>query len=325
MRVDDLIRKSVVYVGDANSKPFVPHGTGFMAASFIGDSGYQSVVTARHVLEGIGPDVHLRLNRLDGRAQVIPLEGHTWKEHPSGKVDLAAFPTLIPKDVFDIKHIDVDGEMMFTDYKNPEAVFGLGDEVIVAGMFQQRLGETRNLPIIRTGTIAAMPEEKIETSYGYHDAYLVEVRSIDGLSGSPVFVSNSLMQTKDGKLAPTEKLNFKFLGVLLGTNEVINPKDFVDIRQPGTGENDQAGVRTLLNTGIGIVAPADLVIETVKHPETEERRMNAKVQREKERRYRPSSAVTPEPPTKDENPQHKEDFNSLLDAAVTGPESEDQT
>ena len=32
-----------------------------------------------------------------------------------------------------------------------------------------------------------------------------------------------------------------------------------------------------------------------------------------------------EPATTAENPQHKEDFNSLLGAAVPGPQSEDQT
>lgn len=31
------------------------------------------------------------------------------------------------------------------------------------------------------------------------------------------------------------------------------------------------------------------------------------------------------PPTTDENPRHKEDFNYLLDAAVKGPQSNDQT
>ncbi len=100
MRVDDQIRKSIVYVGDANEKPFLPHGTGFIAITFIDDFGYQSVVTARHVLEGIEPDVHLRLNRLDGGAQVIPLQREMWRDHPSGEVDLVACPTLIPKDEF---------------------------------------------------------------------------------------------------------------------------------------------------------------------------------------------------------------------------------
>lgn len=290
MRVDDLIRKSVVYVGDANSKVFSPRGTGFIAASFIGDRGYQSVVTARHVLEGIGPDVHLRLNRRDGKAQVIPLEGHAWRNHPSGKIDLAACATLIPKEEFDIMHIDVDGEMMFTDYKKPNSMFGLGDEVIVAGMFQQRLGEARNLPIIRCGTIAAMPEEKIETSYGYHDAYLIEVRSIDGLSGSPVFASTSLMRLQDRKIGPSEKINFKFLGVLLGTNEVKNDRDFLKVRQGGDLNDEEQVVRTMLNTGIGIVAPADLVVETVKHPETERRREESFARKEKERRRSASEA-----------------------------------
>ena len=279
VRIDDVIRKSVVYVGDANGKPFVPHGTGFITVYFVGDSGYQNVVTARHVIDGIGPDIHLRVNTRGGPARVIPTEGNAWKEHPSGNVDLVTCPTLIPKDQFDIMHIDIDGGMMFKDYLNKDGTFGLGDEVFVAGMFISRLGDARNLPILRTGTIAAMPEEKIETSYGRHLAYLVETRSIDGLSGSPVFAFTSLTNIKNGQIQPTQNLCFGFIGVLLGTNDVVNRRDFISIQREGDDEEAE-GVYPMLNTGIGIVAPADLVVETVKHPEITERRLAAKKERQ---------------------------------------------
>ena len=45
-----------------------------------------------------------------------------------------------------------------------------------------------NLPIVRLGAIAAMPGEYIKTDWGCLRAYLIEARSIGGLSGSPVFI-----------------------------------------------------------------------------------------------------------------------------------------
>lgn len=36
-------------------------------------------------------------------------------------------------------------------------------------------------------------------------------------------------------------------------------------------------------------------------------------------------SVSQAPPTTDDNLRHKEDFNSLLDAAVKGPQPDDQT
>ena len=68
---------------------------------------------------------------------------------------------------------------------------GIGDELITVGLFTQRHGAQKKIPIVRSGIIAAMPDEPFEdqnTGKPYH-AYLVEARSIGGLSGSPVFVS----------------------------------------------------------------------------------------------------------------------------------------
>jgi hypothetical protein len=63
---------------------------------------------------------------------------------------------------------------------------GLGDEVVIAGLFTQRHGRDRNLPILRGGLLASMPNEPLfdeRTGFQYN-AYIVEVRSIGGLSGS---------------------------------------------------------------------------------------------------------------------------------------------
>jgi hypothetical protein len=80
-------------------------------------------------------------------------------------------------------------ENFATDQVIQQENIGIGDEVFAVGLFNQKWGNERNIPIMRTGIIASMPEEpllgEIDTPY---DAYLAELRSIGGLSGSPVFV-----------------------------------------------------------------------------------------------------------------------------------------
>ena len=39
----------------------------------------------------------------------------------------------------------------------------LGDEVIVSGLFKHHFGKSRNIPIVRTGNLAALSEERIKT------------------------------------------------------------------------------------------------------------------------------------------------------------------
>lgn len=284
MRIHERILKSVVFVGNAPHETFVPHGTGFL--TFVGEreKAFQQIVTAKHVLEDIpGPEVHIRLNRLDGYAEVIATELSEWTAHPDSGVDLAVCPVAIPLDQFQQVNVDLSSDMIVQDFSADSDLIGLGDEVYVVGMFVQRMGEARNHPIIRVGTVAAMPMEKIETRYGHHDAILIEIRSIDGLSGSPVFVASSMLEISgDNKVQPRPKLYFRFAGVLLGHDEVINPKDKVPIRRPGAKRTDEPiEISVMLNTGIGIVAPATDVIAAVEQPKLAQLRQEVM---EKERR-----------------------------------------
>ena len=65
---------------------------------------------------------------------------------------------------------------------------GLGDDIFVTGLFTARTGNNRNIPIVRTGIISSMPDEPIRDGEFECNAYLAELRSIGGISGSPVFV-----------------------------------------------------------------------------------------------------------------------------------------
>jgi hypothetical protein len=86
-------------------------------------------------------------------------------------------------------YLPIDGRIALTDVKINEHRIGIGDEVLTVGLLLQREGQHRNLPIIRTGIISAMPSEPIGHDAGRAlSGYLVEARSTPGLSGSPVFV-----------------------------------------------------------------------------------------------------------------------------------------
>jgi hypothetical protein len=111
VRVDDRIRKTVVFIGRADNGPFVPYGTGFITATLHSeDQAWQSLVTARHVIDDIGGDrVHVRLNNHNGEARIIEITKDFWVPHPDGRIDVAVSPTIIPRDQFDIIHYPLGG------------------------------------------------------------------------------------------------------------------------------------------------------------------------------------------------------------------------
>jgi hypothetical protein len=69
-----------------------------------------------------------------------------------------------------------------------ELRIGLGDDLFMVGRFINHDGKERNIPVLRFGTIAMMPEEPIVADNKEQDSFLIEIRTIPGFSGSPVFV-----------------------------------------------------------------------------------------------------------------------------------------
>jgi hypothetical protein len=53
VRVDDSFRKIIVFVGLKRGPNFIAYGTGFITVNFIEDVGFQTVVTARHVIDKV--------------------------------------------------------------------------------------------------------------------------------------------------------------------------------------------------------------------------------------------------------------------------------
>jgi len=105
-----------------------------------------------------------------------------------------------------------------------------------------------------------MPGEKIPLKgFGKAEAYLIEGRSIGGLSGSPVFVRHTVhmnARTAEGEDAQLAGLStrIQLLGLIHGHWEL--PLTFK--------ESEQAEA---INMGVGIAIPANKILETLYHPE----------------------------------------------------------
>jgi hypothetical protein len=109
-----------------------------------------------------------------------------------------------------------------------------------------------------------MPEELIKTKYNkFVEGYLVEMRSIAGLSGSPVFVDRPAVPPMgffpDPQFKPDpEQVNwfrYHFLGLIHGHFDVPNPLEDI------VAEDDSATAG--VNTGMGIVIPAQMILDTL--------------------------------------------------------------
>lgn len=152
------------------------------------------LVTARHVLTDEDgekwPEIRIRLNTRDGKSKVFPLPDD-WTPHVNPAVDLAAMPYSRPSSEFNFEPIHINS-FSFDTFRWQHV--SAGDEVLTTGFFSHHWGYSKNVPILRAGIVAALPEEPFQDDSGdgedarYYDAYLIETRSIGGLSGSPVFV-----------------------------------------------------------------------------------------------------------------------------------------
>jgi hypothetical protein len=150
-------------------------------------------------------------------------------------------------------------------------------------LFANHYGKDRNIPIMRVGNIAAMPEEKVSVKdFGQVDAYLVEVRSIGGLSGSPVFVYLGSWRIDNGKmkLGGAGK-SFYWLGVMHGHYD----QDLLEMDglTPDTLKNIK------INMGIAIVTPSTKVLELINRDDLKKEREDIKKRLEEEQSPTPDT------------------------------------
>jgi|ERR1017187_1280103 hypothetical protein len=263
MIVPDEIRKCVAFIGfQMADNSFRMAGSAFFIGR--GEEGGNAkqvyLTTACHVIDGIKGKgivkVHIRMNHTAGNAVWIETNIADWFSHPTDKsIDIAILPCRIPPE-FD--HRVIPFSMCATEEKIKTNEVGLGDEVFVTGLFRHHHGNRRNVPIVRIGNIACLVEEKISTNnYGEIDAYLIECRSIGGLSGSPVFLNLGFVRHIQGQIKYAQGGAILLLfGLIHGHyDSKVNIVDEV--------HQDDLLTPERVNTGIAIVVPFQRIEEVI--------------------------------------------------------------
>jgi hypothetical protein len=224
-------------------------------------------VTAKHIAKEFeGRDVRLLVNKKGGGIKQIRGIGDLFWGHPTDSAaDVAVMPIYAETDM-DIVYTPIQN---FVNAKPMESGIGIGDEIFMVGLFSVAPGKEKIVPIVRHGNIAMLPEEKIQTELGFADVYLIEARSIGGLSGSPVFARPPVLlsaELRDGdSVEPVVATGgVRFLGVAHGHWDIRE----ADMNNPHYTQTSLHGV----NMGIAIVTPAYKLLETLTRPELVELR-----------------------------------------------------
>jgi hypothetical protein len=264
VRFSAEIRKSVVFIGLETGGLFLPVGTGFLGIYRHRDLSFAFLVTADHVLEMIQSDVFsVRLNRRNGDAESLRLSKTDRIPVLDYRNDIAMVRMQGIHDDYDVQYIDLNDELRKQEL---DKVSGptVGDEVFTIGLYTSHYGQIKNIPVVRVGNIAMIPEEPVQTQRGFIDAYLVETRSIAGLSGSPVYLNIfPILHGKEG-VSILQNQGHSIIGIMVGYHIISTAEDQISV--PSTQGGDTVVEYSLdeRNTGFAIVVPIERVYEILK-------------------------------------------------------------
>jgi hypothetical protein len=331
VRVSEDTLKSVVFIGQEINGQFSPLGSGFLGMVPLPEQELicMFLITADHILDSIKEDgeFSVRLNRHSGDCRTVTIKKTPIFRHSDKRNDIAIFFFTFDPTIYDHKCFLLlrDHHIKQLEKYSP----CIGDEVVSIGLYTTHYGITKNVPVVRVGNISMMPNEPIWGKRGFIEGYLIESRSIAGLSGSPVLLSPPPVRQHDGKIQHLMGPLLVPIGLCLGYHKVQSAEDQIPVpkfqgEEPGTSLS--ADER---NTGLAVVVPFARILEMV---ESEEMRENMRKDTESFVRsagFQPTGVVggTDEaaPAATEANPTHREDFSRLLGVAARKKRQDDQT
>lgn len=273
MRVPDEALKCVVFLGREHGVAVDWIGTGFLVSleekEDDGTFRFTYLVTANHVADQLeGAPFKIRANRKSGEAVEIAANESgdlVWYGHPKGEsVDVAVCWWQMPSRDLDLLAIPTG--MFLTREIAEKTNVGPGDEVSITGLFAKIKGQSKNVPIVRIGNLAMVPHGPVVPSgVGNIEAYLIEAKSLGGISGSPVFIRQTIDipgLVQWGTAIPATAQAYSNVIRLLGLAHGHWNIDLEEINSP-TIEHVKEG----FNVGLAIVVPASHILEVLHNGE----------------------------------------------------------
>jgi hypothetical protein len=233
--------------------------------------GFVYLVTAKHVLRDTDgtflPAIKVRLNLQSPTADpgfgfaTLPVTDNRgnllWLRGQNEADDVAILPFLPDQQTVQFKTIPI---AMFVDEATLKTdAVEEGDNLYFIGLMAQYYGVKHNYPV-RRGTLALMTDEQISTPTGRQKAFIAELQSWPGNSGSPVFLNLGGLRGNNFMLGQ----RLSFLGILAGgflnqvTGNVVGGPEVV------SGNSAEIGV--------SYVIPATRIIELLNSKEEQQRR-----------------------------------------------------
>jgi hypothetical protein len=274
-----------------------------------------------------GDFIFVRINRKEGGAESIKLQKLEMISFTKKAVDLCIFERHFDPSIYDFYGYILDSSRWQEEWRDAGDL-KTGDEVCVAGLYTSHYGITKNIPVVRIGNIAALPDEPIATNYGNVHGCLVECYSIAGLSGSPVFKIVPKLTVGDSGIVKMTEAMYVLIGILVGEHIIQSKEDDHLVPEFQLPENEDCGEEKPLSldqrrTGFAVVIPINHTFGVFESEHYVSRFKKEISERRKASGYRPLSASAPL--ASDENPNHLEDFNRLVDVAARKRTRDDQS
>jgi hypothetical protein len=325
-RIADEMLQSVFYLypsTDAAAKGQAAGGTGFIVA-YVSDkvpnAYFLFAVSNKHVVADYGASV-IRLNRIDGGVDILELFPEDW--YFTNQQDLAIHPIRVDLSTQRVKAVP------FKELITPDTIktydIGPGDEVFMIGRFVKHDGRLINTPSVRFGNLSMMVDYIEHPSLGMQESFAVEMRSMGGYSGSPVYVYPSAWNMNRGSMSVGGQSLF-LLGVDWGhIVDHAEVREKIIATEVAASPAERKVSYIAANTGMNGVVPAWRLAEMIKNNpwteaiKNEEKRLAAEDTASKTAVALDAAAS----PANDANPTHREDFNSLVGAAARKREQED--
>ena len=255
-RIPDQLQRSIVFIYsslEAAKTGAKAGGTGFLVSKTIASGSRRTyLVTNAHVAQSA--DRVARLTGADGTSEFVPIASSEWVNHRDGD-DIAAC------DVSTTRHPKVDA-LCWADFavslpRMAELNVGVGDDVFMLGRFISHGGIQQNQALARFGNIAMMPGEAVLDGRELRvEAFLVEMRSLSGFSGSPVFLYIGPGSYRgNGTMMPLYSETIGLMGIDTGHKAFTAP-----VRSRDAGLEEQQ-YEVEMNTGVAIVSPAWKIAE----------------------------------------------------------------